>query len=53
MPAMPRPNKKCQKILEKILGKPDNQQSNAKVYVTERPADGLNRSLDQWYNHKV
>lgn len=50
---MPRPNQKSQKIMEKILGKPDNKQSAAKVYVAERPADGLNTGLDSWYNHKI
>ena len=53
MPAMPRPNKKSEKIMEKIIGKPDNKQSDKQVYVQQKPADGINRAIDSWYNHKI
>lgn len=53
MPSMPRTSKKNQKIADKILGKPDNQQKDTFVYRKEKPMTGINRTLDAWYNHKV
>lgn len=52
MPAMPRTSKKAQRIVEKIIGKPENQLTEKTVYKRE-PVDGINRSLDSWYNHKI
>jgi len=54
MPQMPRPNAKCQKILERIIGKPENQQNGRHVYRTKKENEinpGLNKELDRWYNH--
>jgi len=54
MPAMPRPNKKALKILEKIIGKPDNKQSKSKVIVTSGRIDqGINTTIDSMYNHPI
>jgi len=52
MPAMPRPSKKSIKIVEKILGKPDNKQGDTRVKV-QVSQPWLNTSLDSWYNHPV
>lgn len=53
MPAMPR-SKKAIKIIEKIIGKPENLQDGRKVYrVGSKNIDGINRNLDSWYNHKI
>ena len=51
MPGMPRP-KKSVKIVDKIIGKPDNRQSVKTVYEP-RQGEALNTSLDGWYNHKI
>lgn len=53
MPQMPRPNAKCQKIYERILGKPENLQNGRRVNrVEERQQNpNLNSELDKWYNH--
>lgn len=53
MPAMPRGSKKSQKIVERIIGKPENRQDGTSVYRGTRSVDGINRNLDGWYNHKV
>lgn len=51
--SMPRPNSKCQKILERIIGKPENLQDGRRVNRSQPKQDNpnLNTELDRWYNH--
>lgn len=51
---MPRPNAKCQKIMERIIGKPENLQDGRRVNRQHKEVNpAVNKELDRWYNHPI
>lgn len=50
---MPRP-KKAMKIVDKIIGKPDNRQGAARVVINPARIDeNINTTIDSMFNHPI